>query len=207
MIVVIDYGIGNLGSVVKAFKYLGVPVKLTASPDEIREADGIVLPGVGAFGHGVENLEKYNLKRVIRELIEEGKPFLGICLGMQLLFSGSEEAPGVRGLGIIKGIVQKFDPSNVGKIPHIGWNKVNIIKEDPLFYNLNTSPYLYFVHSFFARTSEGDNIIGETCYGKQRFVSVVRSNNAWEIQGHPEKSSRTGLKILQNFSEVVNRWK
>lgn len=202
MIVVIDYDIGNLASVVKAFEYLNVPVKLSSDYRDLAEATGIVLPGVGAFGEGMENLKRLKLEKRIIEEVRTGKPFFGICLGMQLLFSSSEECQQTTGLGLIEGEVKLFDRNKVGKVPHIGWNQVEITKEDPVFNGLNGSNF-YFVHSYYVKPVRDDVILGKTDYGDQTFVAVVRRDNVWGMQCHPEKSSQVGLNVLKNFSEVV----
>ncbi len=207
MITVIDYGIGNLKSVVKAFEHLGVPVRLSSKPDDLFRSEGIVLPGVGAFGEGMNYLRKNNLDQVIIDFIHKGKPFLGICLGFQLLFSSSEEDKEISGLDLIKGEVKKFDTQIVKKVPHIGWNRVELVQDDPLFRDIVEPRFFYFVHSYFAQPEEEEVIIGKTTYGSYNFASVVRKDNIWGIQCHPEKSSDTGLAFLKNFSEVVNKWK
>lgn len=202
MIAIIDYEIGNLGSVLKALKYLKVPVTLTMDYQEIKEAAGIILPGVGAFGEGMENLRSLKLEQLIKEEIAKGKPLLGICLGMQLLFTTSEEDRGITGLSLIAGQVKKFNPDKVGKVPHIGWNQVELVKDDSLFKKLGKEDF-YFVHSYYVEPENKEVILGKTVYGSHEFVSVVKQNNIWGIQCHPEKSSRVGLQVLKNFSEVV----
>ena len=205
MIAVIDYGIGNLNSVVKAFNYIDIPVSLTDKPEVINKSDALLLPGVGAFGEGMDNLKKKGLDKIIKKNIAEGKPFLGICLGLQLLFSCSEENKGVEGLDLIKGSVQKFSLSDVPKIPHIGWNQVDFGKsDDPLFTGLTDNNNLYFVHSFFVEPEDEGVVLGKTTYGNKDFASIIRKDNIWGIQCHPEKSSKVGLKILKNFGEVIN---
>jgi imidazole glycerol-phosphate synthase subunit HisH len=207
LIAIVDYGIGNIGSVVKAFKYLNIPVKLTYKHNEIKDADAIVLPGVGAFGEGMNNLKKRKLDSLIKNLIFQGKPFLGICLGLQLLFSSSEEDKSIEGLNIIEGEVRRFNSEKVGKIPHIGWNQLKLKRDDPLFYNILNPIDFYFVHSYYVKPIKEEFILANTNYGKQEFVSVIRRDNVWGIQCHPEKSSRIGLQLLRNFSEVVDKWK
>ena len=204
MIAIIDYGIGNLGSVVKAFKYLEIPVTLTSDENEIRSAEAVVLPGVGAFGEGMNNLQESNLKQVVLEVVAEGKPFLGICLGLQLLFSSSEEDPDIPGLDLIDGKVTKFDIKQVDKIPHMGWNQVELKQDDPLFEGFSRPRNFYFVHSYYVDPVDEDVILGKTKYGSEDFVSVIRKGNVWGIQCHPEKSSKVGLKVLKNFNEVVS---
>lgn len=202
MIAIIDYDIGNLKSVHKAFSFLGVPAKLTSSHQEISAAGGVVLPGVGAFGEGIKNLQQKNLDYLIKKIAARGVPLLGICLGMQLLFEESAETPGTAGLGILQGEVKKFSLSEVTKIPHMGWNQVCMQKKDPLFCGLSDRSNFYFVHSYYVQADEKD-VIGKTRYGIRTFSSVIRSNNIWGFQCHPEKSSIFGLQVLKNFSEVI----
>ncbi|HLV08779.1 MAG TPA: imidazole glycerol phosphate synthase subunit HisH [Halanaerobiales bacterium] len=202
MIAVIDYELGNTGSVVKAFKYLGFPVCLTADFQEIQRADRIVLPGVGAFGEGMENLRNRGLEKIIRDEINKGKLFFGICLGMQLLLTKSEEEENIKGLNLINGQVRRFKGSRVGKVPQIGWNQVNLLREDLVFRGIKKD-YLYFVHSYFVEPAEKSCILGLTNYGKETFASIIRKDNIWGMQCHPEKSGKTGLQILKNFGEVV----
>ncbi|MFW6006768.1 MAG: imidazole glycerol phosphate synthase subunit HisH [Halanaerobiales bacterium] len=203
MITVIDYGIGNLGSVVKAFQYLNIPVKLTDDSRQIQKAEAVVLPGVGAFGEGMRNLRKNNLDKIIYEVIDKGIPFLGICLGFQLIFTTSEENRGVKGLDVLKGKVKKFDLNKVNKIPHMGWNQLKLKKEDPLFKGFTREHNFYFVHSYYVKPEKDEVILAETDYGRHNFVSVIRSNNIWGIQCHPEKSSKIGLKVLSNFYQEI----
>ncbi|MFW5999350.1 MAG: imidazole glycerol phosphate synthase subunit HisH [Halanaerobiaceae bacterium] len=207
MIAVIDYGVGNLGSVIKALKYIGAEVKLTGNPEIIREAGGVVLPGVGAFGEGMKNLRERGLEEVVRETSEEGKPLLGICLGLQLFASYSEEAPDVEGLGLIKGTVRRFDENKVEKIPHMGWNQVKFTREDPLFASVRDESNFYFVHGYYVDPRNEDVVLGLTEYGDVKFTSVVARDNLWGIQCHPEKSSKIGLKVLKNYTRVVEAWK
>ncbi len=203
MIAIIDYGIGNLGSVVKAFDYLQVPVTLTSNKQEIKSAEGVVLPGVGAFGEGMKNLKEAQIDQLIIDIVNGGKPFLGICLGLQLLFTSSEEESDVSGLDLIAGKVKKFDRDKVGKIPHMGWNQLELESEDQLFQDISRPRNFYFVHSYYVDPVDENVILAKTVYGQEKFTSVVRKNNIWGIQCHPEKSSKTGLKFLENFSEVV----
>jgi len=203
LIAIIDYGIGNLGSVVNAFRYLDIDVKLTAEKKDILAAEGIVLPGVGAFGEGMKNLQKRKLDKVIVDCVKKGKPLLGICLGLQLLFSGSQEDPDIKGLNLIEGRVEKFNEQKIKKIPHIGWNQIELIRDDPLFKDVSKPRNFYFVHSYFVMPDNSEFSLGKTIYSAKEFTSVVRRDNIWGIQCHPEKSSKTGLKFLQNFSEVV----
>ncbi|MFW6238136.1 MAG: imidazole glycerol phosphate synthase subunit HisH [Halanaerobiales bacterium] len=207
MIAVIDYGVGNLGSVIKALKYIGTDVKLTGNPETIREAEGVVLPGVGAFGEGMKNLRERGLEEVVRETFEEGKPLLGICLGLQLFASYSEEAPDVEGLGLIKGTVRRFDENKVEKIPHMGWNQVELQREDPLFTGVKDASNFYFVHGYYVDPRNSEVALGLTEYGDVKFTSVVARDNLWGIQCHPEKSSKIGLTVLKNYTRVVEAWK
>lgn len=202
MIAIIDYDIGNLGSVVKAFKYLDIEAILTRDTADIKRADGIILPGVGAFGEGMNNLRKMDLEETIKKEVARGKPFFGICLGMQLLFEKSAEAENVSGLGLISGGVVRFRKEYVGKIPHMGWNQVEVLKNDPVFKGLNAKNF-YFVHSYYVVPDNDKYIVARTGYGKTDFVSVVRRDNVWGMQCHPEKSSEAGLQTLRNFCEVV----
>jgi len=203
MIAIIDYDIGNLGSVVKAFKYLNIEVVLTRDYEDIKRSDGIILPGVGAFGEGMNNLRKMGFEEVIMEEVAAGKPFFGICLGMQLLLDKSAEASDIPGLGLIPGEVVKFEKEKVGKIPHMGWNQVELVKDDPVFQDLS-GKYYYFVHSYYVAPKSDNYVLAKTQYGQTDFASVVRKDNVWGMQCHPEKSSTSGLQTLRNFCEVVN---
>lgn len=202
MIIIIDYDLGNLASVEKAFRYLGIEVFLSKNVEDIKKADGIVLPGVGAFGEGMKNLRKMGAERIIINEVSAGKPLLGICLGMQLLLENSSEAEGVRGLGMIPGCVRKFEKESVGKIPQIGWNQLELVQRDPIFNELNGCNF-YFVHSYYVLPDDKKYIVTKTRYGMTEFASVVRKNNVWGMQCHPEKSSKAGLQTLKNFCEVV----
>ena len=196
-IVIIDYGMGNLHSVNKAMKYVGAEVEVTSEAARIAKADKVILPGVGAFGDCMLNLEKYGLVPVIKETLASGKPFLGICLGLQLLFEGSEEAPGIQGLGFFKGQVEKIKTDL--KVPHMGWNSLVLKNPSPLLAK-SADGYVYFVHSFHA-VPEDKAIITAVCnYGIEVTAAVGRAN-VQAVQFHPEKSSKVGLGILQAFKE------
>lgn len=196
-IVIIDYGMGNLHSVNKALKYVGAEVEVTSEAAKIAKADKVILPGVGAFGDCMLNLEKYGLVPVIKETLASGKPFLGICLGLQLLFEGSEEAPGIQGLGFFKGQVEKIKTDL--KVPHMGWNSLVLKNPSPLLAK-SADGYVYFVHSFHA-VPEDKAIITAVCnYGIEVTAAVGRAN-VQAVQFHPEKSSKVGLGILQAFKE------
>ena len=196
MIAIIDYGMGNLFSVEKAFVKLGAKVVVTNDEKVIMKADKVVLPGVGAFGDCMNNLEQSGLIPAIKEFIKSGKPFLGICLGLQLLFEESEESPGVQGLSVFKGKVQKIIAPEL-KIPHMGWNSLEFKNNTYLFEEMNVNPYVYFVHSY--QAVPVDNIITAfTDYGG-KVTAAVGKDNIQAVQFHPEKSSAVGMKILTNF--------
>lgn len=195
MIAIIDYGMGNLRSVQKAFEFLGFPAQITDKREEIRKADKIVLPGVGAFCDAIKTIREKGIDELIQDAIKEGKPFLGICLGMQLLFEKSLENGEFQGLGIFPGIIQKLPETE--KIPQIGWNCLNINKRDPLFTGLPEHPYVYFVHSYYLETTAP--IVSATCYYGKEIQVAVQKENVFALQFHPEKSGDMGLNILKNF--------
>ncbi|MDL0087787.1 imidazole glycerol phosphate synthase subunit HisH [Campylobacter gastrosuis] len=204
MIAIIDYGAGNIKSVINAFENLGKSAVLISNPDELKNYDRAVLPGVGAFGEAIEKLKKANLDLAILEFIKTGKPFLGVCLGMQLLFEKSYEFGENHGLGVIKGSVVRFDETKFStplKVPHVGWNSINFTQKTPINRGLNDSEYLYFVHSFHAICDDKSAILGTSEYGYD-FVSAVAKDNVFGFQPHPEKSHEVGLKILENFTEL-----
>jgi len=196
MIAIIDYNMGNLASVVNACKKIDAKAKVIQKPDDIKNFDKIILPGVGAFGDAVSHLEKTGMKEAILEFAKSGKQMLGICLGMQLLFEKSQEFGEVKGLSLIEGEVDYFKTSL--KVPHMGWNKM-FNKENPIFDGLD-NPYLYFVHSLHA-VCDDKYVIGYTHYD-YKFVSAVNKDNIYGFQPHPEKSHNEGLKILKNFVEL-----
>ena len=202
MIAIIDYGAGNIRSVSKALKHIGCDCFITNKKDEILSADGAVLPGVGSFGDTVDSLNKYGIKEAVIEFINSGKPFLGICLGLQLLFPGSEESKGAEGLGIFDGTITKI-PSGEGlKIPHMGWNSLKITNDSRLFKGIEENPYVYFVHSYFLNAADKSIIAAQTEYGVT-IDAAVEKGNVFATQFHPEKSGNTGLKILKNFVDIV----
>ena len=201
MIAIIDYDAGNLKSVEKALLYLGQDVLVTRDREKILSADKVILPGVGNFGHAMEKLKGYRLEEVIRETARQGKPFLGICLGLQLLFERSAEAPGVEGLGILKGEILRIPDREDLKVPHIGWNSLKLQNQGRLFAGLEEEPYVYFVHSYYLKAADPQIVKAVTEYGV-RIDASVESGNVFACQFHPEKSSRTGLKILKNFAEL-----
>ena len=194
MIAIIDYGAGNLHSVKNALDYLGAEAVITGDKDVILAADKVILPGVGAFGEAMASLRETGLDAVIKTVIENGTLFLGICLGLQLLFEESEESPGVEGLGIFKGKVVKI-PDNGLKIPHMGWNDITLTKTSRI---LAESPFVYFVHSYYLTTPETDIVSAYTEYGQRLDIAVERSN-VFATQFHPEKSGEAGMEILKRF--------
>ena len=205
MIAIIDYDAGNIKSVEKALLYLGQEVELTRDPRVILSADRAVLPGVGSFGDAMEKLRGYGLEDVIREFAASGKPFLGICLGLQLLFSESEESPGVKGLSILKGKIRRIPdkgPDGVErKVPQIGWNDISINPGSRLFRGIRDKSYVYFVHSYYLDAENKAEVTATTEYGVTIDASV-EAGNVFACQFHPEKSSDTGLMILKNFIEI-----
>lgn len=200
MIAIIDYGMGNLFSVEKAFVKLGAEVVVTSNPKIVVSADKVVLPGVGAFGDCMENLKAYHMIDAIQEVVAKGTPFLSICLGLQVLFEGSEEDPGVKGLGIFPGMVRKINAPTL-KIPHMGWNSLSFSGKSPLFENISQESYVYFVHSFHAVPEDSSLITAVTDYGSSVTAAVGRGNTQ-AVQFHPEKSGSIGLTMLANFKEM-----
>lgn len=201
MIAIVDYDAGNLKSVEKALAYLGEASIVTRDFKEIERADKVILPGVGSFGTAMENLKKFELDKVVKEVTAEGKPFLGICLGLQLLFDGSEESEGIEGLGILSGDIVKIPDKPGLKIPHIGWNSLTLQNDGRLFQGLEQIPYVYFVHSFYLKAKEETIVKAVTEYSVNIHASVEK-DNVFACQFHPEKSSTTGLKILKNFAAI-----
>lgn len=201
MIAIIDYDAGNLKSVQKALEFLGQEVVISRKHDEILAADKVILPGVGNFGDAMEKLKNYNLIEPIHEVAARNIPFLGICLGLQLLFEGSDESEGVRGLGILKGEIRKIPDAPGLKIPHIGWNSLRFMNDGRLFRNIDDDAYVYFVHSYFLKAVEPEIVKAVTEYGTIIDASVEK-NNIFACQFHPEKSGDVGLQILKNFAEI-----
>ena len=208
MIAVIDYGMGNLRSVQKALEFVGARAVITHDPEVILKADSVVLPGVGAFKDCMANLEHLKLIEPIRKFIDSGKPFLGICLGLQVLFEESEEYGPVAGLGILPGKVVKFidgssDAKNGSliKIPHMGWNQIKVKKKSSIFEGVGDAPYFYFVHSYYVVPEDQNMIATVTNYGVE-FVSGIQHKNIYAFQFHPEKSQTLGLSILERFSNL-----
>lgn len=201
MIAIIDYDAGNIKSVEKALQFLGQDVKITGCPQEILAADKVILPGVGAFGDAMENLKRRELDQVIHQVVERGTPFLGICLGLQLLFERSDEAPGIEGLGILPGEILRIPAAEGLKIPHVGWNSLHLENNGRLFKNIEEQAYVYFVHSYYLKAEEESCVKASTEYGTHIHASVEKGN-VFACQFHPEKSGDVGLKILKNFVDL-----
>jgi len=201
-IVIIDYGMGNLRNVERGFERIGLEAKVTRNKREIQRASAIVLPGVGAFKDCMINLEKYGLVEHLLRSIEKGKPYLGICLGLQILFSESEEFGSHKGLDLIKGRVVKFKPDPEHKVPHMGWNTVEIERKVPMLQGIVSGDFFYFVHSYYVIPEETQWISTFTNYGRP-FVSSIWKENLFATQFHPEKSQQKGLKILENFIRSI----
>lgn len=201
MIAIIDYDAGNLKSVEKALAYIGEESVITGEREEILKADKVILPGVGSFGDAMANLKRLGLDDVIREVAANGTPFLGICLGLQLLFESSEETPGVEGLGILKGKVLRIPDKEGLKIPHIGWNSLKLSKNGRLFQGMTGEPYVYFVHSYYLQAEDPAIVKATTDYSTCIHASVEQGN-VFACQFHPEKSSAVGLQILKNFAAI-----
>lgn len=201
MIAIIDYGAGNLQSVKKALDFIGAESVITDNPEVINACDKIILPGVGSFGDAMNSMTEKGLVETVKQNALSGKPFLGVCLGLQLLFEESEESPGVKGLGIFKGKIKKF-PSDMGlKIPHIGWNSLSIKQNDTIFKGIPENSYVYFVHSYYLHAEDEKDVATVTNYGIN-FHSAVGKDNIFATQFHPEKSGDVGLQILKNFASM-----
>lgn len=201
MIAIVDYNAGNLKSVEKAMLYLGQKVLVTSRPEEILSADKVILPGVGAFGDAMKNLTAAGLDTVLREVADRKKPLLGICLGMQLLFEESEESPGVKGLGLLPGLILRIPAAPGLKIPHMGWNNLKINSGKNLYRSVPDSSYVYFVHSYYLKANDPEDVAARCEYGVTIDASV-ESGNLYGCQFHPEKSGDVGLKILSNFADI-----
>lgn len=206
MIAVIDYGMGNLRSVEKGFLKVGVNVKVTNKPQDLLRADGVVLPGVGAFRDCMKELSNLQLVDAVVDFIKKGKPYLGICLGLQVLFSESDEFGRCRGLDILRGKVVKFEfgtNNQSMKVPHMGWNELKINKDNPLLPGIPEKSYFYFVHSYYVAPEDESIIATTTDYGVE-FTSMISKDNIFAVQFHPEKSQALGLRLLKNFGDFVN---
>lgn len=202
MIAIIDYGAGNIQSVSKALAHIGADCFVTRDHDKILQADGAVLPGVGSFGDTVDSLNAYGIKDTAVEFIKSGKPFFGICLGLQLLFPHSDESPDAEGLGVFDGTISRIPNGDGLKIPHMGWNSLDICKQGRLFKGIDNGAYVYFVHSYFLNAADRNIVAAQTEYGV-KIDAAIESGNVFATQFHPEKSGDTGLKILKNFVEIV----
>ena len=207
-LVIVDYGIGNVRSILNAFEKVGVEPILSRDRGEILSADGVILPGVGAFSHGMKNLHKYSLAQILKEYAKTDKPLLGICLGMQMLFDESEEFGTTKGIGIIAGKVIKLPMKNdkSEKLPHVSWNEIeqkDISWNDTILQNIKSKSDMYFVHSYIAVPSNNNFILSTTTYSDFEFCSSVKKNNIYGCQFHPEKSAKDGLKIVENFLKII----
>ena len=201
MIAIIDYDAGNVKSVEKALQFLGEEVIITRDREQILSADRVVLPGVGAFGDAMEKLHSYNLVEVIKEVVANKTPFIGICLGLQLLFESSEESPGVAGLGILPGKIVRIPEKDGLKVPHIGWNSLKYPNKGRLYKGIEEDSYVYFVHSFYLQAQDPSIVVAQTEYGVDIQASVEK-DNVFACQFHPEKSSSVGMTILKNFINI-----
>ena len=202
MITVVDYGMGNLRSVAKAFEAVGASVKVSSKPEDIKNSKAIVVPGVGAFGDAIKHLKELNLYDEIINHINNKKPYFGICLGLQILFEKGYEFGEHKGLGIIKGEVIRFEQKKGYKIPHMGWNQVFIKQKDGMFTGIKNGEFFYFVHSFYV-VPEDSRVIASTTDYINEFCSSIQVENIWAVQFHPEKSQKAGLKLIKNFVEKV----
>ena len=198
MIAILDYDAGNIKSVEKALNYLGQETHITRDRDEILASDKVILPGVGSFGDAMGKLRDYGLDRVIYDVVDKKTPFLGICLGLQLLYESSDETPGVTGLGLLKGTINRIPDADGLKIPHMGWNSLDVKEGATLFQGICDNPYVYFVHSYYLKAHNEEEVAATTHYSTLIHASVEK-DNIFACQFHPEKSSTVGLKILENF--------
>ena len=199
MIGIIDYGMGNLGSVSNAFRFLGLDAKIVTRKEEMDSCRAVLLPGVGAFGDCMRHLEEHDFVVSIEAWVQAGKPLMGICLGLQALFESSEESPGVSGLGILPGTVRRFDLPSELKVPQIGWNRINEVQPDcPMFNEIDEGSFFYLVHSFYVSPADSSVVAGRTEYGID-YCSCVWKDNVFATQFHPEKSQEAGLRMLGNF--------
>ena len=202
MIAIIDYGAGNLRSVVNAVRFIGCDTKIIQTPEELSEADGVILPGVGAFGDAMRCLRESRLAEAIPGYIRSGKPLLGICIGLQMLFEESEENPGIPGLGIYKGKIVRIPAGEGIKIPHMGWNSIKAQKESLLFRGIKEDSYVYFVHSYYLRSENRSIVTARTEYGVE-IDAAIGAGNVFATQFHPEKSGEVGIRMLRNYIEFV----
>lgn len=201
MIAIIDYDAGNIKSVEKAINYLGQEACITRDRDLILASDKVVLPGVGSFGDAMKRLREYNLVNTIYDVVDKGTPFLGICLGLQLLFQTSEESEGVTGLALLEGEILRIPDAFGLKIPHMGWNSLDIMPDTVLFHGIQPNPYVYFVHSYYLKAGHEEDVAATTFYSTN-IHAAVEHKNIYACQFHPEKSSAVGLQILKNFIQI-----
>lgn len=201
MVAIIDYGAGNLSSVKKALDFLGTENEITQDKEKIEKASHIILPGVGSFDDAMKSMDERGLVDTVKKVALSGKPFLGICLGLQLLFESSDESPGVKGLGLLGGSIAKIPNDGGLKVPHMGWNSVKIIQNDKIFKDIPQDSYFYFVHSYYLKDADKDAVAAVTQYGVNIECAVQRGN-LFATQFHPEKSGKTGLKLLKNFLDT-----
>lgn len=206
MIAIIDYDAGNIKSVEKAIQFLGEEAVITRDPQSILSADGVILPGVGSFGDAMEKIRGYGLETVIRKVVERRTPFLGICLGLQLMFEESEETPGIPGLSLLPGKIIRIPDDGNLKVPHIGWNSLHFPKESRLFRDIPEESYVYFVHSYYLQAGNIEDVAATTEYGVS-IHAAVEHDRIFACQFHPEKSSEVGLKILSNFVTICREEK
>lgn len=200
---IIDYKLGNLFSVNQACIHSGLNPLLISDPDQLKNVDGIILPGVGAFGEAELNLKNLNLGEAIVQEVVKGKPLLGVCLGMQLLFEGSEEFGNYKGLGLIKGKIKKFtNPKKEMKVPHTGWNEIDFVKNDKILKNISPGELMYFVHSFYAEPQNENDICTTTKYFDSKFTSSILKENIFATQFHPEKSGQKGIQLYMNWRDL-----
>lgn len=206
MIAILDYDAGNIKSVEKALVYLGEEARITRNPDEILASEKVILPGVGSFGDAMAKIREYRLEQVIYDVVDRKIPFLGICLGLQLLFESSDESKGVSGLGILKGSINRIPDTEGLKIPHMGWNSLDIKEGAALFQGIEGNPYVYFVHSYYLKASCEEDVVATTHYSTLIHASVEHEN-VFACQFHPEKSGAVGLQILENFIHLPSPFK
>ncbi|MDO4730741.1 MAG: imidazole glycerol phosphate synthase subunit HisH [Clostridia bacterium] len=204
MVTIIDYNAGNLASVYNALQFIGCDCRISNNPDDIIASDAVILPGVGAYAHAVDSIDRLGLRKPVLDFINSGKPFLGICLGLQLLFEGSFESPGAKGLGIFNGTIKKIPKLSDFKVPHMGWNSLSFNKDCYLFDNINNNPYVYFVHSFYLDSPDKSIVSSQSDYSVTIDASVYK-DNICATQFHPEKSGDLGIQMLKNFSIYITK--